>query len=101
MSYFLLVVVAKDGRRTDGMTGPPPGPVIIQPPTLSSKHFIFQLYLTPPSFIMFSSSSRVGMKLYSSIFHRFQYSPPSGHCIPISHQCILLQILRGRTMTDR
>ena len=61
MSQFLLVVVATDRRRTDGMT--PPGRVEIQPPLLSSKRFIFQLYLTPPSFVMFSSSSRVGMKL--------------------------------------
>ena len=67
MSKFLLVVVAKDGRRTDGMTGGA-GPVIIQRPILSSEHFIFQLYLSPPSFMMFSSSSKVGMKLYISIF---------------------------------
>ena len=58
-------------RRTDaGRTVWPhaPGGVEIQPPILSSKHFIFQLYLTPPSFRMFSSSSRVRMKLYISIF---------------------------------
>ena len=63
----LLVVIAKDGHRTDGMTGGAP-PVEIQPPIRSSKHFIFQLYLTPPSFMMFSSSSKVGMKLCISIF---------------------------------
>ena len=43
-------------------------PTLIQPPIPSSEHFIFQLYLTPPSFMTFSRSSRVVMKLYISIF---------------------------------
>ena len=70
MSYFLLVVVAKDGRRTDGLThcSERVERFEIQPPRLSSKHFKLLLYLTPPSSMMFSSSSRVGMELYISIF---------------------------------
>ena len=66
MSSFLLVVVAKDGRRTDGLSGA--GLDEIQHPILFCKHFIFLLYLTSPSILMFSSSIRVGMKLYISIF---------------------------------
>ena len=61
----------KDGRRTDGSF--PHGGVEIQPPMPSSKHFIFQLFLTPPSFMMFSSSSRVGMKLYTSVFQQISF----------------------------
>ena len=44
----VMVVVDKDGRRTDGLQGAAPSE--IQPPILSSNHFIFQLYqVSPPS----------------------------------------------------